>query len=113
MKPLWAVAGLALLGAAGAGTLTVAYVILPRDEEVGTGDFDAQAASSADFVVTTTVDAVDAEPGDGVCATAAGECSLRAAVQESNTFAGEQSVELPTGTYALTIPGAGEDEAST
>jgi CSLREA domain-containing protein len=88
MKPLWAVAGVALLGAAGAGAVTAAHVILPRDEEVGFGDGDAQAVSSADFVVNMTTDIVDAAPGDGVCATAEGECSLRAAVQEANALAG-------------------------
>ena len=112
MKPLWAVAGAALLGAAGAGTLTAAYVVLPRDEEVGFGDSDAQAVSQADFVVTTTVDTVDAAPGDGACATAEGECSLRAAVQESNALAGAQSVGVPPGQYVLRIPGQTDDVAA-
>ena len=108
MKPLWAVAGVALLGAAGAGTLTAAYVILPRDEEVGFGDSDARAVSSADFVVNTTVDAVDAAPGDGICATAEAACSLRAAVQETNALPYAQSVEVPAGTYTLTLTDGGD-----
>ena len=112
MKPLWAVAVVALIGAAGAGAVTAAYVVLPRDEEVGFGDSDAQAVSQADFVVTATVDAVDAAPGDGACATAVGECSLRAAVQEANGLAGAQLVEVPAGTYVLTIAGQGEDAAA-
>src|SRR5689334_17767092 len=37
------------------------------------------------FVVNSTEDATDLVPGDGRCATAAGKCSLRAAVQESNS----------------------------
>src|SRR3712207_8693629 len=45
---------------------------------------------SCDVLVDTTVDAPDATIGDGVCATAAGECSLRAAVQEANASAGSK-----------------------
>jgi CSLREA domain-containing protein len=41
-------------------------------------------ASPGAFVVNTESDEPDAQQGDGRCATAAGECSLRAAVQESN-----------------------------
>jgi hypothetical protein len=35
---------------------------------------------------TSIVDAADATPGDGVCATSAGVCTLRAATQETNAF---------------------------
>ncbi len=42
----------------------------------------------ATFTVDSTGDAGDATPGDGICATAGGACTLRAAVQESNTQAG-------------------------
>ncbi|HEV3061112.1 MAG TPA: choice-of-anchor Q domain-containing protein, partial [Vicinamibacterales bacterium] len=64
-------------------------------------------AAAATFLVNTTVDAVDAVPGDGVCATIDGRCSLRAAVQESNALTGAQAISLPAGYYTLTIPGAG------
>ena len=63
----------------------------------------AKLASAADFTVNSTVDAVDANPGDGVCATAAGECTLRAAFQETNALAGDDTIALPAGTYALTL----------
>ena len=39
-------------------------------------------ACAATFIVDTTADAVDAAPGDGACATGAGTCTLRAAIQE-------------------------------
>jgi hypothetical protein len=44
----------------------------------------------ATYVVTTTVDAVDASPGDGVCETATGNevCTVRAAVMEANATPG-------------------------
>jgi len=72
----------------------------------------ASHAGSAEFAVTTTVDAVDADspgPFDGVCATANGQCSLRAAIQEANELAGPDTIIVPPGTYPLTIGPAGDD----
>jgi CSLREA domain-containing protein len=43
------------------------------------------------FVVNTTADAQDAAPGNGICLTAAGECSLRAAIDESNRHSGRST----------------------
>ena len=68
---------------------------------------------AADFVTDTLLDEVDANPGDGVCATANNTCSLRAAVQESNHLDGEHSITLTSGTYWLNIPGRDEEEAAT
>ena len=65
------------------------------------------------FTVDSTVDGVDAAPGNGVCATAAGECTLRAAIQEANASTGADAVSVPAGIYALTIAGYGEDAAAT
>ncbi len=65
------------------------------------------------FFVTTALDQVDATIGDGTCATAAGTCSLRAAVQEANATVGEDAVVLPAGNvFNLTLLGAGEDTAA-
>ena len=66
-------------------------------------------ASAATFVVDTSVDAVDATPGDGLCATTVGACALRAAVQEANALGGPDAIVLPAGTYLLTLAGPGED----
>ncbi len=68
---------------------------------------------AASFTVDTTIDDVDAAPGDGVCATASTACSLRAAVQEANALAGPDVVVVPAGTYVLTLVGAGETSAAT
>jgi CSLREA domain-containing protein len=65
------------------------------------------------FTLTSTTDAVDAHPGDGQCRTAAGECTLRAAIQETNALPGADLVVVPSGLYTLTIPGTGEDAAAT
>lgn len=58
----------------------------------------------AQLAVTSTTDAVDAVPGDGVCATATAVCTLRAAIQEANAVPGSAVVTLPAGTYPITIP---------
>lgn len=73
----------------------------------------ATVAPAATFRVDDAADAVDAAPGDGVCATAGGKCTLRAAVQEANAFAGADRIRLPEGTFPLQIGGVGEDEAAT
>jgi len=65
---------------------------------IGTGHPDAFAAT---FTVDSTADESDAAPGDGTCATADGDCTLRAAVEESNQLAGAHVIMLPTGTYDL------------
>ena len=71
------------------------------------------AASGAAFTVNSSVDARDATHGDGICATSAGVCTLRAAIQETNALPGEDAIEVPAGDYVLTIPGSGEDAACT
>ena len=58
-------------------------------------------ADAATFNVVSTVDEEDATPGDGVCATTAGACTLRAAVTESNALAGPDVVNVAAGTYTL------------
>lgn len=70
------------------------------------------AASAATFVVTATNDQVDAAPGDGACATVAGTCALRAAVQEANALAGPDVINLPIGQFTMTLVGATDDDAA-
>ena len=70
-------------------------------------------AFAANFTVDSTTDAVDANIGNGTCATAANECTLRAAVQEANTAAGPHTITLPAGLFPLTVAGAGENLAAT
>jgi CSLREA domain-containing protein len=67
---------------------------------------------AASFVVNSTVDAVDANPGDGTCAGASG-CTLRAAIQEANALAGADTITLPAGTFTLGIAGRDEEVAAT
>ena len=73
---------------------------------------DAPAASAdATFLVNSTSDAGDASPGNGACATGAGTCTLRAAIQESNALAGRDTIQVPAGTYNLTIAPVGDNLA--
>ncbi|MEL6983844.1 MAG: right-handed parallel beta-helix repeat-containing protein, partial [Actinomycetota bacterium] len=63
-------------------------------------------------------DVVDQTPGDGSCDPGGtvgsdAECTLRAAIQESNSLAGTQTIVIPAGTYSRTIGGTGEDASAT
>jgi CSLREA domain-containing protein len=86
---------------------------IPRGLAVFLAAALAPAAGALDLDVTTTADAVDAAPGDGVCADAWGECTLRAAIQEANAVLGVDTIRLGAGRYRLRLAGAGEDAAAT
>ena len=62
-------------------------------------------AGSTDLLVTKTADT-----NDGACT--ADDCSLREAIIEANAH-GADSIEVPAGTYKLTIKGGNEDSAAT
>ncbi len=57
------------------------------------------------FTVDTTADAHDAHPGDNACADSAGQCSLRAAMEEANAEASGSkiTIDVPAGTYKLSL----------
>jgi CSLREA domain-containing protein len=76
----------------------------------------ASVARGATFTIDDTADLVDQTPGDGVCATVATTCTLRAAIQEANALPGKDDIVVKddlVGNITLTIPGAGEDAAAT
>lgn len=64
----------------------------------------AAPASAVTFTVDTTKDGVDANTADTTCATAAGKCTLRAAIDEANATGGDDDIALPAGTLELTRP---------
>ncbi|MGH8248310.1 MAG: hypothetical protein ACREUU_17970, partial [Gammaproteobacteria bacterium] len=82
--------------------LTAAILAVPDHDVFGSS-----------FTIDSTVDDVDANPGDGSCATAGGECTLRAAVLETNALPGPDTIGLDFATYTLAITGAGEDASAT
>lgn len=55
------------------------------------------------YTVNTTTDTVDAAPGDGICADATGQCSFRAAVQEADAVGEADAIQVPAGTYLLSL----------
>lgn len=59
--------------------------------------------NTVELEVDTIEDTPDATPGDGVCADADGNCSLRAAVQETNALGGLDKIYLPAGVYGLEL----------
>ncbi|MCZ6695774.1 MAG: CSLREA domain-containing protein, partial [Acidobacteria bacterium] len=67
---------------------------------------------AATFTVDSTADEVDATPGDGICATAGGACTLRAAVQEANADIAIDTIDLPAGIYSFSLAGMDEDIAA-
>jgi CSLREA domain-containing protein len=65
----------------------------------------AGRAATTPFFVNSELDAVDAAPGNGVCATAAATCTLRAAIQEANLVpVNDVAILIPAGLYRLTLP---------
>ena len=56
-----------------------------------------RAAANPTFVVDTAGDAHDANPGDGVCDTGGGVCSLRAAVEEAEALPGADTITFSPG----------------
>lgn len=62
----------------------------------------AAPVAAATFTVNTlTVTGADVSPGDGVCATSVGTCTLQAAMQEANAHTGADTIEIPSGTYVV------------
>lgn len=87
-------------------TLVVAFLVLQSPA----------SAQAKLFTVNSSADASDALPADGICADASGECTLRAAIEESNSSAGTQDIiifSLPQPAVIdltigpLTVTGAG------
>ena len=66
----------------------------------------AATADAAVYRVTKTDDT-----DDGACT--ADDCSLREAILAANASPGPDTITLPTGVYALTLHGAGEDACAT
>ena len=67
---------------------------------------DAQLAT---FVVNTTADTQDLTTTDGICADAAGSCSLRAAITQANSNQNADIINVPAGTYTISLVAANEN----
>jgi CSLREA domain-containing protein len=60
-------------------------------------------AQATTLTVTSPADDLDVTPGDGLCATAGGLCTLRAAVAEANALPGADEIILPPNLYVLSL----------
>src|SRR5436190_1675757 len=70
----------------------------------------AAAAQAATFTVNTTADNA---PTGSECSGAAGDCSLRQAIDKSNNTATDDTINVPAGDYSLTIAGSDDDTDQT
>lgn len=71
------------------------YVINQADQAGSKANLDLTTlVPPANFIVDILSDAPDADLNDGVCATAEGYCTLRAAVEQANAQPGAQSISL-------------------
>ena len=73
----------------------------------------ASFSAAATFNVDSQADSPDATLGDGVCASKAGGCTLRAAVEEANASSVACTINLPAGTYTLVSPDEGANFGQT
>jgi CSLREA domain-containing protein len=71
------------------------------------------AVKAKAFTVNSPLDETDTTPGDGVCLSVSGYCTLRAAIQEANALAGPDAIKLQTDLYMLTIAGIPENDCAT
>lgn len=58
-------------------------------------------AQAATFVVNSTADVVDAAPGNGACATAGCDCTLRAAIMEANALPGADTIKFDPSAFSV------------
>src|SRR3954471_7792016 len=63
----------------------------------------ASPAAAVTFNVDSDADLHDTTPGNGQCRTSAGTCTVRAAIEEANSLMGPDEVDVPAGTYKLSI----------
>ncbi len=87
-----------------AGTLTNTAVVDLSGDQLDPNPADNRAVEqtqvSALLIVNSTGDAVDSHPGDAICQTSGGVCTLRAALQEANAQPGLNVI-------VFDIPGGG------
>lgn len=95
---------------------------LATNEDLSTSEFSSctpvtQAPIDGAVQVNSTADQVDLDPDDSVCDTGdmvgdEPECTLRAAIQQTNASPGADVILVPAGDYVLSIAGIGEHGAA-
>jgi CSLREA domain-containing protein len=69
-------------------------------------------APEAAFTVNNAGDAPDANPGNGVCATAGAVCTLRAAIMEANHLPGTDSITINSGINITLSTGSPDNDSN-
>jgi predicted outer membrane repeat protein len=86
---------------------------LPRCALFAASLFSGSAIADEVFTVNSVFDQIDQDTSDNLCRTAAGTCTLRAAVMQAGQMAADTTIILPAGTYVLTLgPVLSDDGAS-
>jgi CSLREA domain-containing protein len=75
-------------------------------------DLASAQAGAQTYTVNSPADGSDTNPGDGTCRSFGGQCTLRAAIEESNAHPGLDTIKILPGTYELEIPTINEDSDS-
>ena len=78
-------------------TLAVAGSLVSVGSTPSPAAAQAPTADNPTIVVNSTGDGADASGADGVCATAGGDCTLRAAIQQANYNRGADRIEFAIG----------------
>jgi hypothetical protein len=101
------------LGRTGAPTRLAAFVLATAASSL----LFPGLAESATYEVNSTADAADANTADSSCdadpSPSVVACTLRASVQQANASGGPDAVDLPAGSFTLTIAGRKEAQAAT
>jgi uncharacterized repeat protein (TIGR01451 family) len=92
-----------------AGALATAALAVPFPASAFVYQVDAGTADGG----PDAADATDADTADGLCRTAAGKCTLRAAIQQADAWPGSHLIVIPAGTFTLGIAGRGDNAALT
>lgn len=83
-------------------TVTMTATETPTPSDTPTPTITPTPRPPAEFFVDLNAfDSGDASPGDGLCASAAGVCSLRAAVEEANASSSHDTIHLGLGTAKI------------
>jgi len=89
------------------GQYEISVLVTDDDGGSDTATFSVLVVEDT-FAINTMLDRFDADLADGVCWTGeflaggAPECSLRAAIEQSNVIPGAQTLNIPSGTYSQT-----------
>jgi CSLREA domain-containing protein len=101
--------GSPLINAGGNGTLGAAC--LPTDARGVARSANQCDIGAYERVINHTVNSAadfpDTNPGNGICATSNGLCTLRAAIDEARATVGPQMIRVPAGDYAVSTVALG------